>query len=108
MSGLKELLSWMAILGIPTIGSMTVWCIRACLKFSRELKIIMQAEQAHIRKSLLDDYHKFRQQGYLSEDDLEEWENRYQAYHELGANGVLDERRRYLMKLPSEPKVGEY
>lgn len=66
----------------------------------------MQAQQADMRTKLLADYNRFKKQGYVEQEDLDEWENRYQAYHELGQNGVLDSRRADLMTLPtSKPKV---
>lgn len=62
----------------------------------------MKSQQAQMRTKLLELYHFYMNQGFISEDDLEDWENQYQAYHELGKNGVLDARREQLLKLPSE------
>ena len=65
----------------------------------------MKAQQAQMRAQLLADYHSAMCDGFISEDDLQEWENQYQSYHELGQNGVLDVRREQLMQLPnSNPK----
>ena len=39
--------------------------------------------------------------GWISEEHMEDWENQYQAYHSLGENGILDSRRAELLKLPN-------
>lgn len=93
----------MGAIGIPSIFSMTMWCIKACKKYTKQLKILMKSQQAQMRTRLLEKYHFYMNQGWISEEELEDWENQYQSYHELGQNGVLDKRRDALMMLPSKP-----
>lgn len=102
----KNVIAWISLLGIPSIFAMTAWCIKSCVKFGSQLKILMEAIQAQMRKNLLDDYHFYEQQGWISDDDMKEWENQYQSYHALGKNGILDSRRTKLMSLPSFPPNG--
>ena len=103
-SAVAEFVSWLGILGIPSIFTMTVWCIKSCIRYTRQLKVLAKAQQAQMRSQLLEQYHSYIKDGYISEEHMEDWENQYQAYHSLGENGILDSRRETLMKLPSVPE----
>lgn len=100
-SAVKEFVSWLGILGIPSIFTMTVWCIRSCMHYTKQLKVLAKAQQAQMRSQLLEQYHHYMDGGWISEEHMEDWENQYQAYHSLGENGVLDSRREALLKLPN-------
>lgn len=102
---LKSIVSVLGTFGIPTIFAICVHCYNQVRKFGKKMEILMKAQQAQMRAQLLADYHSAMRDGFISEDDLQEWENQYQSYHELGQNGVLDVRREQLMQLPnSNPK----
>ena len=103
-SSVAEFVSWLGILGIPSIFTMTIWCIKSCIQYTRQLKVLAKAQQAQMRSQLLEQYHSYIKDGYISEEHMEDWENQYQAYHSLGENGILDSRRETLMKLPSVPE----
>ena len=103
-SAVAEFVSWLGILGIPSIFTMTIWCIKSCIQYTRQLKVLAKAQQAQMRSQLLEQYHNYIKDGYISEEHMEDWENQYQAYHSLGENGILDNRRNTLLKLPSVPK----
>lgn len=103
-SNIVKVVTVMGLLGIPTIFTMTISCIRSCRKYAKHLAILMKSQQAQMRSNLLDKYHFYMEQGFITEDELEDWENQYQSYHELGKNGVLDARREQLFKLPNETK----
>ena len=102
-SAVKEFVSWLGILGIPSIFTMTVWCIKSCIQYTRQLKVLAKAQQAQMRSQLLEQYHRYIKDGYISEEHMEDWENQYKAYHELvGDNGVLDARREKLLNMPNQ------
>lgn len=98
---IHDVLTWMGILGIPSIFSMTLWCIKTCVKYTKQLKILMKSQQAQMRTKLLEKYHYYIDQGWISEEALEDWENQYKSYHDLGENGILDARRAQLLTLPN-------
>ena len=54
---IMELITWLGALGIPSIFAMTVWCIRCCLQYTRQLKVLAKAQQAQMRSQLLEQYH---------------------------------------------------
>lgn len=99
---LQDFVSWLGILGIPSIFSLVIWCIRYCVKYTKHLKSLAKAQQAQMRSQLLEQYHAYMDAGWISEEHMEDWENQYKAYHSLGENGILDSRRQDLLRLPSK------
>ena len=100
----KEFVAWLGVLGIPSIFTMTMWCIKCCRHYTKQLKVLAKAQQAQMRSQLLEQYHFSLDDGWISEEHMEDWENQYQAYHSLGENGILDSRREDLLKLPNKKK----
>ncbi len=105
MSILTKVVTYLGALGVPSIFAMTMWCIRCCLQYSRQLKVLVKAQQAQMRSQLLEQYHFYMNDGWISEEHMEDWENQYQAYHSLGENGVLDKRRDALLELPNSKET---
>ena len=104
MENLSKIVSIFGIIGIPSIFTIVMWCFSECRKYANQISILMKAQQAQMRNQLLEQYHRYIQQGYISEEEMEDWENQYQAYHSLGKNGVLDSRREKLLSLPNSRK----
>lgn len=102
----KEVIAWLGALGIPSIFAMVTWCIRCYKRYTKQLKILAEAQQAQMRSRLLEQYHFYMDDGWISEEHMEDWENQYKAYHSLGENGILDSRREQLLMLPNKKKEG--
>lgn len=101
MEGLRNIVNLMALFGVPSLCACAVYFAKACIKFGKKQDILMNALQKMMRRDLTQDYHKYMDQGYIEDDDLDMWEQAYQAYHALGINGVMDSRRADLIKLNS-------
>lgn len=101
MEELRSLASIMALIGVPTLFACVSYFIKALMKFSKKIDILMNAQQKQMRRELTQDYHKYIAQGYIDDDDLDMWEASYQAYHALGENGIMDSRREDLIHLNS-------
>ena len=101
---IKEIIAWLGALGIPTIFAMASWCIKCCVQYTKQLKVLAKAQQAQMRSQLLEQYHFYMDSGWISEEHMEDWENQYKAYHSLGENGILDSRREQLLQLPNKKK----
>lgn len=99
MEELRAVASIMAVLGVPTLFGLATFFVKACMKFSNKIDVLMNAQQKQMRRDLTQDYHKYMDQGFIDDDDLDMWEASYQAYHSLGVNGVMDSRREDLIKL---------
>ena len=67
-----------------------------------QIKAIKKGVQALLRDRLINGYKHFRAVGYADEDDRENLENVYVQYHNLGANGVMDDLRSKFLALPVE------
>lgn len=99
---LRTVASVMALIGVPSLFACASYFIKACVKFSKKIDILMNAQQKQMRRELTMDYRKYNEQGYIEDDDLDMWEASYQAYHSLGKNGIMDDRRQRLITLNAE------
>ena len=102
MITLRKVFEIMAVLGIPTISTLVIGVIHTIKAQGKRISILMEAQQAQMRRDLMQDYRKHKQNGWITPDAMDEWEKQYQAYHQLGLNGVLDARRQELLSLPLE------
>lgn len=100
---IRQILDFMALVGIPTLFACVVWFFKKVTQFSKMMKILMNAQQKQMRRDLTIDYHKYIEAGKISDDDLDMWNEAYLAYHELGNNGIMDARRADLIKLNGNP-----
>ena len=99
MDVLRLVTSIMALIGVPSLFACAAYFVKACVKFSKKIDILMNAQQKQMRRELTLDFHKYMAEGHIDDDDLDMWEASYQAYHSLGENGIMDNRRAELIKL---------
>ena len=99
MLEIRNIASIMALFGVPSLFALASYFVRACIKFSKKIDILMNAQQKQMRRELTIDYHKYIEEGHIDDDDLDMWEASYQAYHSLGKNGIMDDRRNRLIEL---------
>lgn len=102
MDEVRNIASAMALFGVPSLCALATYFVKACIKFSKKIDILMNAQQKQMRRELTIDFRKYIEQGYIEDDDLDMWEASYQAYHALGKNGIMDERRQRLIALNAE------
>lgn len=60
--------------------------------------------QAQLRHTLRRDGNKYIEQGHIEYDQLQDFENMYMAYHNLGQNGVMDVFHEQVHNLPIDKK----
>lgn len=70
-------------------------------------KAIQAGVQALLRDRLIAEYNSALRKGYAHIYDKENFENMWKQYHNLGANGVMDEIRVKYQELPTEKGVKE-
>lgn len=70
---------------------------------SKKQEAVMTGVQAMLRDRLLQGYRHYEEKGYADYDDRSNMENMYNAYHNLGKNGVMDSMHDKFMKLPEQP-----
>ena len=90
--------NWLTLFGVPSLFLALVGFVKIQIAQNRALKWGLQAI---LRDRLLQNYKHHEELGYADPDDRANWENMYQQYHALGANGVMDDIRVKFFKLPT-------
>ncbi len=99
------ILNFIAVLGFPTVFAMVAALARRTKKYSEQIKTLMNAQQAQMRSQLLKDFYKYKERGFVYEAELQDWLNQYEAYHSLGANGIMDKRKEILMGFDTKEEI---
>lgn len=68
-----------------------------------ELLVMKKAQQKDVRRSLRQDGKMFKERGWASDQEKEEFDELYWSYHNLGKNGVVDQLHKEILELPSTP-----
>ena len=89
---------WLTLFGVPGLFVALVGFIKVQLAQNKAIK---EGLQAILRDRLLQAYKYYEEKGYADADDRDNWENMYQQYHTLGANGVMDDIRGKFLALPT-------
>lgn len=71
-------------------------------KIAEDLEKVKSGDQASLRNDLYQLYDFCKKKGYASMGERINFDNLYKNYHELGANGVMDDTYTKFMALPSE------
>lgn len=103
---LKTFAVILGIIGVPSVWSICVVLGKAIKKISKDVAILQSAQKAQMRSQLLHQYYFYENivanGEKIASDDIDDWINQYEAYHELvGKNGVLDTRKEALLKFPT-------
>ena len=70
-----------------------------------QIKGVKLGVQALLRAQMIHDYNKWTERGYAPIYARQNFENCWEQYHSLGANGVMDDIHRKFLALPIEPKA---
>ena len=89
---------------ITVLGAVIVTTIK--IIFS-QIKSVKFGVQALLRAQMIHDYNKWTERGYAPIYARQNFENCWEQYHSLGANGVMDDIHRKFLKLPIEPQGGD-
>lgn len=90
--------NWLTLFGVPGLFAALVAFIKMQVAQNKAMR---EGLQAILRDRLLQAYKFYEEKGYADADDRANWENMYQQYHTLGANGVMDDIRVKFFKLPT-------
>ena len=99
------ILNIFAILGFPTVFAIVLAILKKMGKFQNQIKILMNSQQAQMRSQLLKDYYTYKRRGFIYEAELSDWMSQYEAYHSLGANGIMDKRKEALLDLDTKEEI---
>lgn len=70
---------------------------------NRKTESVQFGVQALLRNQMIHEYNKYQEKGYVPIYARENFENMWIQYHNLGANGVMDEIHKKFKALPTEP-----
>jgi hypothetical protein len=73
----------------------------------KQIKGIRLGTQALLRAQLISDWNYYSKKGYAPIYARENFDNVYTQYHNLGANGVMDDIRTKFLALPDRPEKEE-
>lgn len=91
-----------SILGVPSVATILVWFYRIIKKSNNQYTALKLGLQAMLRSQMINDYNYWSDKGYAPIYARESFENCWQQYHSLGANGVMDDIHEKFMALPTK------
>lgn len=85
--------------GLPALGGVMWVGFKTILD---NLKAVKSGTQASLRNQMIQMWETYSRMGYAPIYVKDDFENVYQNYHKLGANGVMDDLREKFLALPTE------
>ncbi len=95
------------LLGVPSLATVIGWICKRLKKNDMETEAVKKGVQALLRSQMISDYNRWMEKGYAPIYARENFDNCWDQYHSLGANGVMDDIRKKFMDLPTKPRVEE-
>lgn len=92
----------LCLLGVPGIfgAVLSIICGRLS-KNIKDTKSVKLGIQALLRAQMINDYNKWMERGYAPIYAKENFDNMWEHYHSLGANGVMDDIHEKFIDLPT-------
>lgn len=95
----------LSLLGVGSLFTGAVGIFHDRMRRVRvETACVKTGIQALLRAQMINDYNKWSAKGYAPIYAKDNFENCWQSYHSLGANGVMDDIHIKFLALPTEPK----
>lgn len=66
----------------------------------RDILLVKEALRHTLRQVIKEDYDNFKQKGFMTQGEYEEFEKTYTTYRDLGGNGVIEHLHKETLKLP--------
>lgn len=105
METVKLILTIVSATGILSLATAEI--IRRIKRERQHDKATEKGIQALLRDRLIYQYDKYKDKGYAPIYARENFENLYTQYHNLGANGVMDDIREQFRQLPTRSGENE-
>lgn len=91
----------LSLIGFPSLSvAVFTWVIARIIKMAKDHKALRLGMQASLRSRLYELYLRCKDKGYANMYERDDFENVYTHYHQLGANGVMDNIREKFLHLP--------
>lgn len=92
---------WVSFLGVPSVMSILVWFYHIIRKQSVQYAALKMGLQAMLRAQMINDYNYWSEKGYAPVYARQNFENLWEQYHALGANGVMNDIHEKFLDLPT-------
>lgn len=93
----------LCLLGIPSLATIVGWMYKKLKKNNDETNASKLGLQALLRSQMINDYNRWSEKEYAPIYARENFQNCWEQYHTLGANGVMDDIHEKFMSLPTKP-----
>lgn len=95
------LFNWLCLFGVPgVIAAIGAFILSKLKNVKADQDAIKMGIQASLRDAMIRDYYKWSEKGYAPIHVRDNFLNVYNNYHQLGANGVMDDLKDKFMQLP--------
>ena len=85
------------------VSAIMGFCISKVVSYKKENDALKKGIQALLRAQMISDYNKWSAKGYAPIYARQNFQNVWDNYHNLGANGVMDDIKNKFMALPTPP-----
>ena len=93
----------LTLLGVPALAAAAAKAMLCEIRRQRkDTEAVKAGMQALLRAQMIGDYNRYLAQGWAPIYARENFENCWQQYHRLGANGVMDDLRTKFLALPTK------
>ena len=96
-----EWYQWISFLGVPSVMSILIWFYHIIRKQSVQYAALKMGLQAMLRSQMINDYNYWSEKGYAPVYARQNFENLWEQYHALGANGVMNDIHEKFLDLPT-------
>ena len=96
-----EWYQWIGVLGVPSVVSILAWFYHIIRKQSAQYAALKMGLQAMLRAQMINDYNYWSEKGYAPVYARQNFENLWEQYHALGANGVMSDIHEKFLDLPT-------
>lgn len=104
MLTIKEILSILGMVGVPSLGVIIGWLAKTIKSEKEEQKALKKGVQAMLRSQMINDYNKwYENKRYAPIWAKDNFQNVWVQYESLGENGVMNDIHNKFMSLPTEP-----
>lgn len=93
----------LSLIGFPSLSAAVItWLITSAQRQKAEIEAVKKGTQALLRSEMISMWNKYSERDGVPIYVKENFENCWQQYHSLGANGVMDGIHDDFMALPLE------
>ena len=104
MANLKEILTILGMIGVPSLGAIIGWLAKIIRTQKKAQDALKKGVQAILRSQMITNYNRwYVEKGYAPIWAKDNFENLWIQYEALGENGVMKKIHDEFMSLPTEP-----